>query len=44
MEATKQKLTAAFFSLLLGTAMGVFFNYILYRMSLPTKPFIYAWF
>lgn len=39
-----QKLYAALFSMLLGIAMGIFLNYILYRMSMPTKPFIYAWF
>jgi len=39
-----QKLYAALFSMLLGISMGIFLNYILYRMSMPTKPFIYAWF
>jgi hypothetical protein len=26
----------------LGVALGIFLNYILYRMSLPAEPFIYA--
>jgi hypothetical protein len=30
------------FALLLGLTMGVFFHYLLYRLSLPSKPFIYV--
>lgn len=44
MSANRYKISSTLFSLALGIAMGVFLNYILYRMSLPTKPFIYAWF
>lgn len=29
-------------SLLLGVTVGVFAHYVLYRLSLPSKPFIYA--
>jgi hypothetical protein len=29
-------------SLTLGLLIGVFFHYLLYRYSLPSKPFIYA--
>jgi hypothetical protein len=29
-------------SLSLGLATGVFAHYLLYRLSLPTEPFIYA--
>ena len=38
----------AFFSgrgiaaLMLGLLVGVFFHYMLYRLSLPSKPFIYV--
>jgi len=31
-----------FISVLLGIALGVFFHYLLYRFSLPAKPFIYV--
>lgn len=44
MSINRYKISSTLFSLVLGIAMGVFLNYILYRMSLPTKPFIYAWF
>ena len=27
---------------LLGLCIGVFFHYLLYRISLPVQPFIYA--
>jgi hypothetical protein len=30
------------FSLLLGLLLGVFIHYLLYRISLPLEPFIYA--
>ncbi len=30
------------FSLILGIGMGVFFHYLLYRMSLPSHPFVYV--
>jgi hypothetical protein len=29
-------------SLMLGIAGGVFLNYLIYRLSLPTEPFIYV--
>jgi hypothetical protein len=29
-------------ALALGLIIGVFFHYLLYRYSLPSKPFIYA--
>lgn len=30
------------FSLLVGLAAGVFFHYLLYRLTLPVQPFIYV--
>lgn len=36
------RVTAALLSLLIGLAVGVLTHYILYRLSLPSKPFIYA--
>ena len=30
------------FSLIVGVAVGVFFHYLLWRLSLPGHPFIYA--
>ena len=32
----------AFTALLLGLLVGVFFHYMIYRLSLPSKPFIYV--
>jgi hypothetical protein len=29
-------------SLLVGLAVGVFFHYLLFRLSLPVQPFIYV--
>lgn len=29
-------------ALLLGLLVGVFFHYLIYRLSLPSKPFIYV--
>jgi len=29
------------FSLAVGIAIGIFFHYVLYRISLPGEPFIY---
>jgi hypothetical protein len=29
-------------SLLVGVAVGVFFHYLLYRLTLPVQPFIYV--
>jgi hypothetical protein len=29
-------------SLLVGLAVGVFFHYLLYRLTLPVQPFIYV--
>ena len=34
--------TAAFFSLLAGLAVALILNYVLFRIGLPSKPFIYA--
>ncbi|MCA9813944.1 MAG: hypothetical protein KC652_02425 [Cyanobacteria bacterium HKST-UBA01] len=31
-------------SLLAGIICGVFFHFLLYKLSLPAEPFIYAWF
>lgn len=31
-------------SLVLGLLIGAFFHYLLYRFSLPSKPFIYVTF
>jgi ABC-type Mn2+/Zn2+ transport system permease subunit len=36
------KPTAIVWSLSLGIVTGVFAHYLLYRLSLPTEPFIYA--
>jgi hypothetical protein len=30
------------FALIVGLLVGVFFHYMLYRLSLPSKPFIYV--
>ena len=30
------------FSLFLGLLAGVFFHYLLYRLTLPVEPFIYS--
>lgn len=30
------------FRFLIGVLVGIFFHYILYRISLPVKPFIYV--
>jgi hypothetical protein len=30
------------FSILVGLSVGIFFHYILWRLSLPGHPFIYA--
>lgn len=37
-----QHLTSLAVSIALGLAVGVLSHYILYRLSLPAKPFIYA--
>jgi uncharacterized membrane protein YgaE (UPF0421/DUF939 family) len=29
-------------SVILGILMGVFFHYLIYRFTLPTKPFVYV--
>ena len=31
-----------FLSIVVGIALGVLFHYLLYRFSLPAKPFIYV--
>jgi hypothetical protein len=34
--------TRPWLSILLGLLTGVWFHYVLFRLSLPTEPFIYA--
>jgi uncharacterized membrane-anchored protein YhcB (DUF1043 family) len=31
-----------FLSLILGLLVGIFFHYLIYRFTLPTKPFVYV--
>jgi hypothetical protein len=31
-----------FVSVILGILMGIFFHYLVYRFTLPTKPFVYV--
>jgi hypothetical protein len=31
-----------FVSVLLGLLIGIFFHYLIYRFTLPTKPFVYV--
>jgi hypothetical protein len=31
-----------FVSVILGILMGIFFHYLIYRFTLPTKPFVYV--
>jgi hypothetical protein len=31
-----------FVSLILGLLIGIFFHYLIYRFTLPTKPFVYV--
>lgn len=38
----KSNLLRSLLSLALGLLAGVFFHYLLYRISLPTEPFIYS--
>jgi hypothetical protein len=33
---------AALFSLMAGVALALMFSYLLYRIGLPSKPFIYV--
>jgi hypothetical protein len=33
---------AALFSLMAGIALALMFDYVLYRIGLPSKPFIYV--
>jgi len=40
----KDKLLSILVSVVTGSVAGIFFHYVLYLMSLPQKPFIYAWF
>lgn len=37
-----RKIVWACASLVLGLAAGVFLHYLIYRLSLPTEPFIYV--
>ncbi len=34
--------SAFFISLLMGLTVGIFFHYLLYRLILPSQPFIYV--
>ena len=38
----RSRVTHALAALVLGLLVGVFFHYLLYRLSLPSKPFIYV--
>ncbi len=38
----KGGMTRALAALVLGLLIGCFFHYLLYRYSLPSKPFIYV--
>lgn len=38
----ESKLLRCLLSLALGILTGIFFHYLLYRISLPTEPFIYS--
>jgi F0F1-type ATP synthase assembly protein I len=38
----KGRATRALAALLLGLVVGAFLHYLLYRYSLPSKPFIYV--
>jgi hypothetical protein len=42
MNTGAKRLTSIVFSLVLGLMVGVLAHYICYRLSLPSKPFIYA--
>ena len=43
LQAPPSRLSAkAWAALALGILIGVFFHYIFYRLSLPSKPFIYV--
>lgn len=39
---TTKSLLRTLTALVLGLIVGVFFHYLLYRLSVPAKPFIYA--
>lgn len=39
---TKHSLGKTCLALVLGLLIGVFFHYMVYRLSLPSKPFIYV--
>lgn len=34
--------TRIILSILVGLMVGAFFHYLIYRLALPTKPFIYV--
>jgi uncharacterized membrane-anchored protein YhcB (DUF1043 family) len=36
------KLFYCFISVVIGLLIGIFFHYLVYRFTLPTKPFVYA--
>ena len=38
----RSRVTRALAALVLGLLVGVFFHYLLYRLSLPSRPFIYV--
>jgi uncharacterized membrane protein YgaE (UPF0421/DUF939 family) len=41
-RTTVRRIHRFLLSLAIGLLIGVFFHYLLYRYSLPSKPFIYA--
>ncbi len=41
-NTSANRITSTVLSLVIGLAVGVLAHYILYRLSLPSKPFIYA--
>lgn len=40
----KSRLLSVIVSIVTGSVAGIFLHYVLYLMSIPQKPFIYAWF
>lgn len=40
--ASKYRPWKTVLALLLGLLIGVFFHYLVYRLSIPAKPFIYV--
>lgn len=42
MNPTAMRISGTVLSLIIGLMVGVFAHYIMYRLALPSKPFIYA--